>query len=487
MVCALPAYNIVSLGVYDGSMDYVGDVLLVEDGYIRGVNRRASYARDVVIEGYVLPSFVDAHLHLTWIGLLKNGVDLSNARSPKDVARQLARAQGPLAYGRGWDQESFTDRGTLPTRRILDQYIDDRPAVAVRVCGHLAVVNTRALEMTRVHEKYPGLVDRERGIVYEDAVEHVVNQLLNLVDVVDLVKTGLEEAYSHGIGGVSSMSCPLSEAKALKALEDRGDTPPVRVACYPRTRDLADSIAVIKGSSQAAVAGVKEFADGSLGARTAYLSRDYSDDPGNRGIRLLTSREIVDIGRRVLERGLRIAVHAIGDAALDEVIEAYSELQPGASGRVEHASIARRSQISELARLGVHVVVQPHFRVSDWWIEDRIGGDRMEWAYPFKTMARAGVNLALSTDAPIEPIDPLATIKAAMSECKQRACRPEEALSQRDSIRYYTTGSAQASGGPAAMLGKIEAGAPASLIWTSTDPASSRISRVYWVRVPPTA
>lgn len=479
----MASYNVRALGVYDENLELVGDTVLVEDGVVRGF-RPASYAGDVIVEGYVTPAFVDAHLHITWLGLALNGVDLSGSRSPEEVAARLATARAGIAYGRGWDQEYFDARGSLPTRRLLDKYVPGKPAVAVRVCGHLAVLNTRALEATRIHEVYPHLVDREDGVVREDAVYAAVESLLGTLDVTGIVRDALREVRGHGVAGVSSMSCPASEARALASLEARGELG-VRVSCYPRMRDLEEAASLLGGSRLARVIGVKEFADGSLGARTAYLSEDYNDDPGNRGMLLLSRREIEDLAGSLVGRGYRLAVHAIGDAALSEVVEAYASLGIGGYGRVEHASLAPPRLIDALAGLGVHVVVQPHFRVSDWWITDRLGEARARWAYPLKSMSSRGVMLAFSTDSPVEPLSPPETIAAAESRCSQAACRRDEALSRRESIYYYTRGSAEASGGPVGELGSMEPGRPAALIWFQDDPSTSGdLVNPRWVPIP---
>lgn len=475
--------NVRALGVYNEHLEYVGDTILVENGIVSKLTP-ASYARDLKVDGYITPAFVDAHLHITWIGLAINGVDLSRAKSPIEVARKLSAAPGALAYGRGWDQEGFEERGSLPTRKLLDKYIPDRPAIAVRVCGHLAVLNSRALEMTRIHEKYPRFVDVEKGLVREDAVYATVESILGKIDVTGIVMDGVREIHSNGIAGVSSMSCPVSEARALARLDSQRELN-IRVACYPRRQHLEEAIAELHGSRNAGVAGVKDFADGSLGARTAYLSEDYSDEEGNKGLLLLKKKDIVELARGIVDKGFKLAVHAIGDAALSEVIEAYEEIGAGSMGRIEHASITTPRLAEKLASLGSHIVVQPHFRVSDWWIVERLGVERARWAYPLKTMSEAGVKLAFSTDSPVEPLDPPRTIMAAESRCTQPACRGEEALGRREAIYYYTRAAALASGGPVAELGTIRPGKPAKLIWFKKDPRTAeKLDKPKWVEMP---
>lgn len=465
----MPSVLVVADAIVDHNGEYVGDSLVIEDGVIVAIGYGVSreYAAEYRVKGYIMPGFIDAHLHLSGLGLSFYGVDLRGTRSIREFKERLSRASGPIAYGRGWDQEFFLEK-RYPTRRDLDSVIGDKPAVTVRVCGHAAVANTVALSLTKPWEVYPDLVDRDKGLLLEDAVGYVVEKLLESVDVEPLVEKAASELRNHGIVGASSMACGRREAEALAGLDRRGALS-IRVACYAPPNELEAVAEALRGSHRASLVGVKLFADGSLGARTARLSSDYADDPGNRGRLLLDSRRIAGIAEKTLAKGLRVAVHAIGDEALDEVIEAYSEVGPRGSGRVEHASVARDEQVRMLASLGVYVVVQPHFRVTDWWVGERLG-DRVHLVYRFKTMLEAGVKLALSTDAPVEPHDPVETFKAAVGRCIQVSCRPEESLSPSEVIRLYTVEASRASGGPVAALGVLEKGAPAELSWSPSDP-----------------
>ncbi len=467
----MPSQAIAGTLVLDEWLDPVGEYVVLDSrGRVERVawGRPPSWAKVRRVEGYIHPAFIDAHMHLSWLGLALYGVDLRGSRSAVEVADRLSKAEGPLAYGRGWDQEDFDDPGRLPDRRLLDSRIPDRPAVAVRVCGHLAVANTLALEEARPWEKYPEHVDRETGLLREDAVYYTIERLLSKVDVASLVARAAEALASAGVGGVASMACNPREAEALA----RGAGAPLLVACYPRPEHIEASLAVLQGKPGVEVAGVKLFADGSLGARTARLRSGYSDDPGNRGVLLLDRRAIVGLARPVLEAGLRVAVHAIGDEALDEVIAAYEILDPGGQARVEHASIVWPDQLSRLEALKVWIVAQPRFRVSDWWIDRRLGG-RARYAYRLRSLHKTGM-LALSTDAPVEPYQPWETLQAAQGMCDAPACTGSESLSAREAFYDYTRNAARAAGGPLATAGSLEVGAPGLLAYTPTPPDSYR-------------
>jgi len=459
----VPLLAVEGLAVLDEHLEERGDYVLIGDGRIVRVGRGKppGHAKVVRVNGYIHPAIVDAHLHVTWLGLSMTGADLSGSRSPEEVARRLASAKGPIAYGRGWDQEEFMDPRSLPSRRLLDEAVPDRPAIAVRVCGHVAVANSLALSLAEPWGAYPGLVDRESGLILEDAVYYTVERLLERVPLEGLVRQALDALARAGVAGAASMACPVGEARVLASGRHR-----VRIACYPKPEALEEALQAAPGL----VVGAKMFADGTLGARTAWLREDYDDDPGNRGVQLLSAGEIVEAGRRLLASGLRIAVHAIGDAALDEVVRAYEALQPGSKGRVEHASIAWDSQIEALAGLGVWTVVQPRFRISDWWIGERLG-ERARLAYRFRSMLGSGVRLALSSDSPVEPYAPWETLAAAVGDCPG-GCASGEDIDTREAFYLYTRAAAQAAGGPVAGLGSMEPGSLGVVAWSRVPPGA---------------
>jgi hypothetical protein len=336
----------------------------------------------------------------------------------------------------------------------------------------MATSNTRALEIAKPWELYPDLVDKERGVLLEDAVYYTLEKVLAGVDVEPLVRVAVEKLASLGIGGVSAMACTHREAAALASLERKGILR-LRVACYPSPDELDKVAGILEGPNAkglVALVGVKLFADGSLGARTARLREDYFDAPGVRGRLLADSNVVADWARRAARTGLRLAVHAIGDEALDHVIDGFRKAGATPGFRVEHVSVAHDDQIDALAELGVYAVVQPHFRVTDWWIDRRLGPERLRLAYRFASLTRKGVPLALSTDTPVEPPEPWETLSAAVGLCSQLSCRAEESLTPREAFTAYTKVAAEASGGPLSGAGRMERGAVAVIAWSPSNP-----------------
>ena len=226
------------------------------------------------------------------------------------------------------------------------------------------------------------------------------------------------------------------------------------------------------------VVGLKVIVDGSLGARTAWLSKPYADDPTIRGTPLWSYEELREVAEAAYRRGFQLAIHAIGDSALDMVLRLYRELgvSPGDRARVEHASVARPEQIAEMAGMGVVAVVQPHFVVTDWWVVRRVGEERAPWVYPFRTMMERGVRLAFSTDAPVEPVDPFETLYAATTRGVREGIElarltPNEVLGVAEALDAYTRGSAYALRDP--MAGSLEPGHYADLAVLSADPLAT--------------
>jgi len=219
------------------------------------------------------------------------------------------------------------------------------------------------------------------------------------------------------------------------------------------------------GDTRFSIGAVKLFADGSLGARTAALTSPYADEPANAGMLLQSRSELEQMVRRIHEAECQAAIHAIGDLALDRALDALEAAQaarprPDARHRIEHASVARPDQIERMARLGVAACVQPQFVASDFWTAQRLGPHRIGWAYPFRSMVRAGVRLGGGTDCPVERPDPWAAFAAAIDRVQ---LAPEESLTLAEAIRLFTEGAAWL-GFSEGVLGAITPGALADFV-----------------------
>lgn len=436
----------------------------------------------------VTPGLHDAHLHLFWRGeQLARYADLSEAGSWDDVilllqtqARRLDRTAWVL--GRGLNDERLRERA-MPPRDLLDRGLPGRAVVVTRVCGHAGVFSGEALARLPNHLASAG---REgAGLLVETPFWEALGHLPPLSDdeLDAAASAALAEAAARGFTAVGTMLEELRQLASLERLAQRGELP-VRVVAHLPGLGLTSSAdgpaaGVRPGGWRSScgklqVGAAKFFSDGTLGARTARLRDDYSDAPGERGRWLLGPGELAVHFERAAQRGYRIAVHAIGDAALAACLDALEPLTRRfgpRDDRIEHVSLADDPLIDRLARWGGTAVVQPQFATSDTFLERRLGPGRVRWAYRFRSMVDRGVPVALSSDCPVERLDPDACLASAMSGSPWN----HEGLSEDKAIEAYTLGSARA-GGLDAGYGRLVASSPADL--TVFDRPPSRGGKV---------
>jgi predicted amidohydrolase YtcJ len=437
----------------------------------------------------VMPGFVDAHMHLDSLGFSLSSLNLRNTQSIKELNNLLKKfydehKSSSWIIGRGWDQELFREK-RWPTRWDIDEVVPDVPVMLTRVCGHAAVVNTKALEIIDLpqnilessyfHKNEKGL---PTGVVLEGAVELFRSKIkFSMKEIEKMLSQALAYATSLGVTTVGFMSCNLATFASLQSLRLRR-TLPVRVRTYmSEGLDLISTLGIGRsfGDEYLKIMGIKLFVDGSLGARTALLSKPYNDDASTLGTLVTEKQNLVSTVRKAHENKLQVAIHAIGDAAVDVALEAYSTLGSNLEKyrhRIEHASIVRPEQVKKMAKLGVCVSVQPHFTISDWWIESRVGKERVLWAYPFRSMIKSKVKVGFSTDSPVEPLNPWETVYAAVTRGEDTDFSnysSKEKLSLKEALFCYTIGSAYLLF-EEKNVGSLEEGKYADFIVINKDP-----------------
>ncbi len=418
----------------------------------------------------VLPGFIDAHLHLDEIGQFLNILDLRNVKSIEEMKKKLKEfaenSSGPI-MGHGWDQEMFEEK-RWPTRYDIDDVVDDRPVLLTRVCLHAAVVNTKMLELVdykKEGENFPYENNEPLGIVKEEVFE-LFRKKFNRMIPEDIKKKMVEQAMDHvlsnGITSVGFVSVSDEIFNILKKINDEGKLR-LRVFAYMNKNSKLKSMEI---NEKLKIKGIKLFADGSLGARTAYLTEMYSDEK--------TYGQVVEkkenIEKIIRDKDGQIAIHAIGDGGIDfalDIAKVYGNV------RIEHASVMRDDQLDLAKKLNLTLVVQPHFIISDFWIIDRVGKERMKWVYRFRDMVERGINVAFSTDSPVEPVNPWLTIYAAMTRGKYEKLEifnytENQCLDLEESLYCYTMGSAKAL--QEYSIGSLEEGKFADFIILERDP-----------------
>ncbi|AFK22643.1 amidohydrolase [Pyrococcus sp. ST04] len=417
---------------------------------------------------YVMPAFFDSHIHLDELGMSLEMVDLRGVKSIEELVERVKSGEGRIILGFGWDQDEI---GRWPTREDLDNI--DKPVFLYRKCFHVAVMNSKMIELLNLSKTKD--FDENMGIVREKALEEARRIINERILTVEDYKRFIEKAQEHLIElGVLSVDFMSVGEKALKALFqlDRDGKLKINVFAYlnPELLEWLEEMNFGRfEGKKLRIWGVKLFADGSLGARTALLSETYSDDPSTSGELVSTKEELADIIERAKLLKLDVAVHAIGDGALDVVLDAFEETN--FAGRVEHASVVRDDQLERIKELNVRLSVQPHFIISDWWVVKRVGEKRARLVYRFKTLSKYAP-IGFSTDSPIEPADPWLTVEAAVKRGEGKVelfeYTREEKVSVEGALHYYTAGSAEVS--LAGGLGKLEPGFVAEYIVLNSDP-----------------
>ncbi len=449
---------------------------------------RALGVEPTVIElggAIAIPGFVDAHLHFGSLGLTKYTLSLHEASNINELLSLLKEfALGTPSYwiiGRGWDQERL---GRWPTRWDIDKVVSDRPVILIRVCGHAAVLNSRGLEVLGIVE-CGDMVEcrggKPTGIVYEDVVATALREAKKSIGSKDPLLAAQDILLSQGVTLVGDMGVDAFWLSGILSL--RVDNAlKLRVRVY-LARELFEEFAKIGvigtiGDEYVGIVGVKLFADGSLGARTARLSAPYNDDPDNRGKLLMDWKSIANTALRASKHGLDVAVHAIGDEALDHAIRGL--ISARTSGRIEHASVVRDDQLEALARYGLRIAVQPGFIASDWWIPQRLG-DRAKLVYRFRSMLLHGITIGFSSDAPVEPARPLLAVYYAVTRPGLVKYNREERLDVATALELHTRGAALVLREENA--GCLYQGCYADIAVLDADPLNVRIDDIPSIRV----
>jgi len=385
----------------------------------------------------VTPGLVDAHCHFVSLGRAFQMVNLRDASSLAEVRERIAQAAvsrraGDWIIGRGWNHHQWAD-GREPTRQDLDDITPHNPAMMVRACGHSIWVNTAALKQAAVTRDTPnpagGQIDKDpasgepTGLLREarDIIEAHI-PAASLAARKQMALAAQEDALRSGITGVHTCET-LTEWEALAALAAEGKLK-LRVYHLLPPDDLeqaaARGITAGSGSPRLWFNHVKLFADGSLGSGTALMHEPYSDDPAQCGLACLAKDVLEEKIRLAYSRGCDVAIHAIGDLALTNALESIAAARKDYPAehrdRVEHVQLYRPRDLSLFHDLDVVASVQPVFLGTDWAPADkRWGPQRCRYAYAWKSLLRANLRVQFGSDAPVESINPIYGIHAAVT------------------------------------------------------------------------
>ena len=403
--------------------------------------------------GSLFPGLTDTHCHPFEFGWLKRNVDLNGCRNITGIRLRLAsRVQragdGEWVTGMGWDQEALAE-GRMPSRQDIDDVSPRNPVVLVRVCGHIALLNGRAMALLGLDSRSGPEFERDSagnltGIVKESALEDVFASLPRSEDLsLDYLQLAEGEAVRLGLTTIHAVVSPDGYKEELAALARAAQGGsglryrvyiPHQAIPWVEEKGLRERVP----GDRMRINGVKLYADGSLGARTAALREPYSDDPSNSGLLRYSDEELGSLVQESDSAGYQVVIHAIGDRAVEQALGALSPVSGGGNQRrhrIEHASVLPRDLLSRMSRLGIRAAVQPLFITSDTWASSRLGEERVRDLYPLKSMLKAGITASGSSDSPIESFSPLLGIWAAMA---RGGSSPEESLTLEEGFRLYT-------------------------------------------------
>ena len=461
------------------------EAILIENGIIKEVGTNEEILKNNVdniidLQGKtVLPGFNDSHLHISSVGDAMSSCDLTSARSIDDIieiGRKFIEDNPGInaLYGRGWNQDYFvTGEKRLINRFDLDKISTEIPIVFDRVCIHVAVGNTKAIEIIGVDENT--VVD---GGVIEIGHDGKINGVFN-ENATSLIRSAIPKKsnedfekefllgvnYALSVGITSIQSCDIMD-KEFKKMFDiinniyKEKKTKLRYGYQFNFQDINDFRNYLETEHKTGVydekflskGALKIFKDGSLGARTALMLDNYKDAPGVRGVAALSDEQLQELCDLATENNIRVVTHAIGDGAVESVINAYEKTMKDGKNHLRHGivhcQITSKEQLERIAKLNIPVMYQPIFLDYDIQIvEDRVGKELASTSYAFNTLYKLGAPVSLSTDAPVENCNPFPNIYCAVTRMRMDQSPagghfPNEKMELEDVIDAYTYGSA---------------------------------------------
>lgn len=431
---------------------------------------------------FVCAGFIDSHMHLLGFGGLMSMCQLmehtTSMQDVQDALRTFIKEKnipvGTWVRGRGWNQDYFTDGHGMPTRADLDAVSTEHPILITRCCGHSLVLNSKALEVLGIDGTEPqvdgGHYDIETGLFLDSAMSMAYTRL-PLPD-----RAAIKEMLLNACKGLNSYGVTSSHTDDLCTIEGvdwrevvaayeelRAENKlTVRVYEQSQLTTPEDLRAFLNAGYKTGVGDdifkigpLKLLGDGSLGARTAYLSGEYADAPGQKGLAIFTQQQFDELLLLAHRNGMQSAVHAIGDGILDRILSAYEKAfaacpRDDHRSGIVHVQITRPDQLQKMKELNLHAYIQSIFLDYDTNIvEARVGKKLADTSYAFHTMKKMGMHVSNGTDCPVEMPIALRGIQCAVTRCtldgKKGPYRPEEAMSVEEALLSYTAEGAHAS------------------------------------------
>jgi predicted amidohydrolase YtcJ len=428
----------------------------------------------------VLPGFNDAHCHFLSGGLQLDAVDLKDATSAQEFARRIGERakitpKGEWIVAGNWDETKWTP-AEFPSKELIDPLTREVRVFVSRYDGHMGLANSAALRAAGITAQ---TADPPGGVILRDAHGNPTGELkdaaqdlmlkaipsLTTEQRVHLGERALAHAASLGVTSCQNMdngdNQTYNDLEAFSRLLEHGKLT-MRLYVAPSIVDWEDQAKIgvrhAFGGSFLRIGALKGYADGSLGARTAYFFEPFIDTPGNHGLLSEQMQPPLTMRDRMLKAdtaGLQLCTHAIGDQGISMILDFYADIVKAHGPadrrfRIEHAQHMAAKDFDRFAQLGVIASMQPYHAIDDGrWAEKRIGHDRASRTYAFRTFLDHGVRLAFGTDWPVAPLNPMlglyaAVMRSTLDGKNPNGWFPEQKLTVAEAVYAYTMGSAYA-------------------------------------------
>lgn len=500
--------------IENGAMafDASGEILAVGDvvamiGLFPTANRVDMAGRTL------LPGLIDSHGHLYGLALSFTQADLTGTGNKNQVLERLRGfaadlPPGEWLLGQGWDQNDWPEP-VFPGRADLDATFPDRPVWLRRIDGHAAWANSLAmaeadLDLSGNWQPAGGFIQRDdqgnpTGIFIDGAMELIEKSVPPTSP--ELIDSALDLAIGTLVSlGLTGVHDPGVDRDVIELYQQKitAGSFPLRVYAMADGMNATTDWLCANGrlshpSGRLVMRSVKLYADGALGSRGAALLEDYNDDPGNQGLLFVSTDELESAIRRVFGCGLQAGIHAIGDAANRQVLDAFEKVMPGfpdnpGRPRIEHAQIVHPDDLPRFASLGIIAAMQPTHATSDmYWAGERLGADRLAGAYAWRTLLDSGARLAFGSDFPVERVDPMLGIHAAVTRQDSESWPeggwlPDQRLSREEAVRAFTLDAAYAAF-MEKQVGSLETGKRADFIVLDRDVMRIPAAEILQVKV----
>lgn len=446
------------------------DAFIVEEGMFTHVGKKASILNQSIDEiidlknQTVFPGFHDSHMHLVGLGMMQSIFNASNHKTIEALIEQAKMVEMNPLVGRGFHESTIED-GRMLNKADLDKISTDKPVIIYRVCGHMVVANSKAIEIaTAQNGPIPyqkDSYDLNEGLFKEEAMQYVLS-IIPIPDesiIESYVLSAQETLLSHGVTSVGSDDFHVTKAHyetVLNVLKTLSESGKLKLNVYeqvnlPNIDDFNDFLEkgyALQNYGLYKHGPLKLLADGSLGARSAYMKTPYADDPSTQGIAIFDKEKLIKHFKKASEYQMDFAIHGIGDGTIEAIMDAKEYILEIDDAKkrdsIIHAQLASHDQIKRMKSLDLGAQTQPIFIASDVpIIETRLGETRAQETYLFHTMIKNGIPTTISTDAPIESTNPfenlyVAVTRRSFKHPKHAPFIRKEAIPLSKAIKAYT-------------------------------------------------